>query len=122
MRNKLALILLAALPLAACQTTEVVATKPVQLTIIQPVDPQPVDLLNVHVNVVTKANVNDFIAKAAKEQGTDNPVFVVLGTKDYQALSLNIAELKRYIEQEQKIIAYYRKATAATDPAAKPAQ
>jgi hypothetical protein len=118
MLNKLSLLLLAALPLVACQTTETVVSKPVQLTIIQPVDPQPVDLLNVHVNVVTKGNVNDFIAKAAKDQGTDNPVFVVLGTKDYQALSLNIAELKRYIEQEQKIIAYYKKATATTDPAA----
>jgi len=115
MLNKLSLLILAALPLAACETTTV-ATKPVQLTIIQPVDPQPVDLLNVHVNVVTKGNVNDFIAKAAKEQGTDNPVFVVLGTKDYQALSLNIAELKRYIEQEQKIIAYYKKATDTTNP------
>ena len=104
------------LPLAACssmpQKLEVTA-KPVELNIIQPVDPQPVDMLKVQVKVITKENVEAFIKQAQKDLGTDNPVFVALSTRDYEALSLNIQELKRYIVQQQRIIAYYKKATAA---------
>jgi len=105
------------LPLVACNTTQSieVTAKPVELNIIQPVDPQPVDMLKVNVKVLTKENVDAFIKQAQKDLGTDNPVFVALSTRDYEALSLNIQELKRYILQQQKIIAYYKKATAAHD-------
>ena len=128
MRSKIKLILpLMLLPLAACNTTQTIAVtaKPVELNIIQPVDPQPVDMLKVNVKVLTKENVDAFIKQAQKDQGTDNPVFVTLSTRDYEALSLNIQELKRYIVQQQRIIAYYKKATAAhdvTNAAAPPAQ
>jgi hypothetical protein len=109
------LIPFALLPLAACQTTQPieVTAKPVELNIIQPVDPQPVDMLKVNAKVLTKENVDAFIKQAQKDLGTDNPVFVALSTRDYEALSLNIQELKRYIVQQQRIIAYYKKATAA---------
>ena len=128
MHSKIKLILpLMLLPLAACNTTQTIAVtaKPVELNIIQPVDPQPVDMLKVNVKVLTKENVDAFIKQAQKDQGTDNPVFVTLSTRDYEALSLNIQELKRYIVQQQRIIAYYKKATAAhdvTNAAAPPAQ
>ena len=128
MRSKIKLILpLMLLPLAACNTTQTIAVtaKPVELNIIQPVDPQPVDMLKVNVKVLTKENVDAFIKQAQKDQGTDNPVFVTLSTRDYEALSLNIQELKRYIVQQQRIIAYYKKATAAhdvTNAATPPAQ
>ena len=128
MRSKIKLILpLMLLPLAACNTTQTIAVtaKPVELNIIQPVDPQPVDMLKVQVKVLTKENVDAFIKQAQKDLGTDNPVFVTLSTRDYEALSLNIQELKRYIVQQQRIIAYYKKATAAhdvTNAAAPPAQ
>ena len=118
MHSKIKLILpLMLLPLAACNTTQTIAVtaKPVELNIIQPVDPQPVDMLKVQVKVLTKENVDAFIKQAQKDLGTDNPVFVTLSTRDYEALSLNIQELKRYIVQQQRIIAYYKKATAAHD-------
>jgi hypothetical protein len=111
-----------ALGLAGCQSFPQpieISSKPVQLTIIQPVDPEPVTMINVHVSVVNKNNLDAFVKKAAAEQGTENPVFVAMGTKDYEGVALNIAELKRYIVQQQQIIAYYRKATA-TEPAAQP--
>ena len=128
MHSKIKLILpLMLLPLAACNTTQTIAVtaKPVELNIIQPVDPQPVDMLKVQVKVLTKENVDAFIKQAQKDLGTDNPVFVTLSTRDYEALSLNIQELKRYIVQQQRIIAYYKKATAAhdvTNAATPPAQ
>jgi len=106
------------LPLAACQSMPTpieVTAKPVELNIIQPVDPQPVDMLKVQAKVLTKENVDAFIKQAQKDLGTDNPVFVALSTRDYEALSLNIQELKRYIVQQQRIIAYYKKATASHD-------
>jgi hypothetical protein len=116
MRSKFTYLLpLLLLPLAACNTVQPieVTAKPVELNIIQPVDPQPVDMLKVQVKVITKENVEAFIKQAQKDLGTDNPVFVALSTRDYEALSLNIQELKRYIVQQQRIIAYYKKATAA---------
>jgi hypothetical protein len=117
--NILLVLPLMLLPLVACNTTQSieVTAKPVELNIIQPVDPQPVDMLKVNVKVLTKENVDAFIKQAQKDLGTDNPVFVALSTRDYEALSLNIQELKRYILQQQKIIAYYKKATAAHDVA-----
>jgi len=37
-------------------------------------------------------------------------VFVALSMKDYENLALNIAEIKRYLEQQSEIIVYYEKA------------
>ena len=110
---------MALLPLAACNSVQPIqiTAKPVELSIIQPVDPQPVDMLKVRSRVLTKDNVEEFIKQAKADQGTDNPVFVALSTSDYEALSLNIQELKRYIVQQQRIIAYYKKATTTQQSA-----
>jgi hypothetical protein len=125
MRNRITTVLAccAFLPLAGCATTKTVevTARPVELSIIQPPNPEPVTMLNTKVRVVTASNIEEFIAEAKREQGTDNPVFVVSTTKDYEALSLNIAELKRYIKQQQQIIAYYKKATSPLAPK-KPSQ
>ena len=108
-------LLIATASITGCASTTApiqVDTKPVQLAIIQPAPPAPVSLSDVKVSVVTAATLDAFIKQARTEQGTDNPVFVVVSVKGYENLSLNIAELKRYILQQQQIIAYYRKATA----------
>jgi hypothetical protein len=36
--------------------------------------------------------------------------FVALSMKDYENLALNIAEIKRYLQQQSEIIVYYEKA------------
>ena len=36
--------------------------------------------------------------------------YIALSVKDYENLSLNFAELRRYIEQQKQIILYYEKA------------
>ncbi len=109
--------LLVTFMLASCASTKPVQidTKPVQLTVIQPPPPAPVVLSDVTISVLTADNIDEFITAARKEQGTDNPVFVVVSVQGYENLSLNIAELKRYIIQQQEIIAYYRKATTTTN-------
>jgi uncharacterized lipoprotein YajG len=112
---KIVALLVATVSITGCSSTTKtiqVDTKPVQLAIIQPAPPAPVSLSEVKVSVVTAATLDAFIKQAKAEQGTDNPVFVVVSVKGYENLSLNIAELKRYILQQQQIIAYYRQATA----------
>jgi hypothetical protein len=36
--------------------------------------------------------------------------YIAISVKDYENLSLNFAELKRYIEQQKQIIVYYEEA------------
>ena len=36
--------------------------------------------------------------------------YVVLSMKDYENLALNIADLRRFLEQQNEIIVYYEKA------------
>ena len=36
--------------------------------------------------------------------------YVALSMKDYENLALNIAELRRFLQQQDKIILYYEKA------------
>lgn len=101
--------------LAACGAAEKpleVTTAPVQLEIAQPARPRPVDLVDVKFRVVTADTLDAFIAEQSKLQENDNPVFVAINIKDYQALSLNLAELRRYINQQNSIIVYYQRATA----------
>lgn len=69
----------------------------------------PVKMNNVYFYVV---NVNDkefneFKTRFVKEN--NSTAFVAFSVKDYENLSLNVSELKRYIEQQKKIIDYYKK-------------
>ena len=38
--------------------------------------------------------------------------FVALSMKDYENLVLNVADIKRYLEQQKEIIVYYEKAVS----------
>lgn len=100
--------------LAACANTEPlnVTYTPVKLDIVQPSAPAPVIMNSVNFRVITKDNFQSFIDSQIKSQGNQNPVFIVFTTNDYKAMSLNLAELKRYIVQQQQIIVYYKHATS----------
>ena len=41
--------------------------------------------------------------------------YVVLSMKDYENLALNIADLRRFLEQQNEIIVYYEEALKAED-------
>tara|TARA_B110000977_G_scaffold199766_1_gene288138 strand:- start:809 stop:955 length:147 start_codon:yes stop_codon:yes gene_type:complete len=43
--------------------------------------------------------------------------FVALSVKDYENLALNVAELRRFINQQKEIIIYYEKAMKPDEPA-----
>ena len=59
--------------------------------------------------VVTEENFKEFKEKFQKENG-DPLVAYVISVKDYETLALNMAEIKRYIEQQKSIIVYYENA------------
>jgi|TARA_B100001939_G_scaffold195368_1_gene168115 hypothetical protein len=42
--------------------------------------------------------------------------YVVLSMKDYENLAINIADLRRYLEQQTEIIVYYENAVKADTP------
>ena len=70
--------------------------------------PKPVQLIDTKVYVVTKDNLDDFIKEFSELHG--EVAFVALSMRDYENLALNIAELRRYINQQTEIIVYYEEA------------
>ena len=72
--------------------------------------PQPIRLnSNMKWWVVTEDNFAEFKEKFQKENG-DPLVAYVLSVRDYETLAINMAEIKRYIEQQKQIIIYYEEA------------
>ena len=65
---------------------------------------------NIKFYVVTSENFEDFKKRYEKDNGAF--LFYALSVRDYETLALNMAEIKRYIEQQKQIIIYYEKAVA----------
>ena len=72
--------------------------------------PRELDLNDITWVVVTDQNFNDFKKRYTKQNG--NFLFYAMSVRDYETLALNMAEIKRYIEQQKQIIIYYEKAVA----------
>lgn len=70
--------------------------------------PKPVQLTDVKVYVVTKDNLDDFLKEFEEIHG--DIAYVALSMRDYENLALNIAELRRYLNQQNQVIIYYEKA------------
>ena len=75
--------------------------------------PKAVQLTDTRVFVVTKDNYDEFVKEFTEVYG--ELAFVALSMKDYENLALNIAEIKRYLEQQTEIIVYYEKAVTEED-------
>ena len=84
------------------QTVEVERNIPIQNR------PRQLNLSNITWYVVTEENFEEFKKRYEKENGMF--LFYVISIRDYETLSLNMAEIKRYIEQQKQIIIYYEKA------------
>ena len=72
--------------------------------------PKPMSMNDIYFYVVTEENFEEFKAKFVKENG--DLVGYVLSVRDYETLALNMADIKRYIQQQKEIIIYYEKAVA----------
>ena len=71
--------------------------------------PRQLNLADIHWYVVTEENFAEFKKKFLKENG-DPLVAYVISVKDYETLAIDMAEIKRYIDQQKQIIIYYEKA------------
>ena len=117
-----------------------IITKPVELDIVQPVLPRPLNLKEPRWYVVSDAKIIEaclkdpetkepncklgredkypegytyldrFIDDIKKQHGGDI-VFVAMSIEDYELMSYNTQELKRYINQLGEVIVYYRNVT-----------
>ncbi len=83
-------------------------TKIEKVTIPTVARPKPVQLNDVRVYVVNEEIYEEFVKEFTAENG--ELAFVALSMKDYENLALNIAELRRYINQQKNIIVYYEDA------------
>lgn len=70
--------------------------------------PKPLQLNDTRVFVVTEENFDEFVKEFREIYG--DVAFVALSMKDYENLAINIADLRRYINQQGEIIVYYEKA------------
>ena len=85
----------------------------VQTKLVKPVieikeRPKGVKMLPVKFYVVTEKNYEEFKERFKKENGEF--VFYAMSVPSYENLALDMAELRRYIEQQKEIIIYYEKA------------
>ena len=91
------------------QTVEVEKQIPLQL------QPKPLQFNDSYWHVVTEENFDEFIEKFKKEHG-EAWVFYAVSVRSYESMALNLAELKRYIEQQKQIIVYYEEAIKPKQP------
>ena len=111
---KKCLVLAACFGVIGCASPLSIISKPAPLIIDHPARPAPIVLNDVTWSVVTNSNLSAFVANAQKAQGTTDPTFIVLSPDDYNAILANLADIKRYVQQQQTIIAYYEKATSTS--------
>tara|TARA_B100000780_G_scaffold262080_1_gene214940 strand:- start:913 stop:1257 length:345 start_codon:yes stop_codon:yes gene_type:complete len=75
--------------------------------------PRPVKMNNVHFYVVTEDTFDQFKERFIKENG--DFLFYALSVRDYETIAYNMAELKRFIDQQKQVIVYYEKAVTKTE-------
>ena len=101
-----------------------IITKPVKINITQPTLPRPVDLKEPRWYVVSDKKIagedqtylDKFLEDIKKKHGGDI-VFIAMSIADYELMSYNTQELKRYINQLGEVIVYYRNVTINDEPA-----
>lgn len=67
--------------------------------------PKPLTLHRVKFYAVSPENLDEFLEEYEKENG--DVVFFAISVPDYENLSMNVAELKRFINQQKSLIVYY---------------
>lgn len=86
-----------------------ITTKALERQIAQPVMPREIDLKEPYWYVVSDKNIDEFLARVEKEHG--QIVFFAMSVPDYELMSYNMQELKRYINELKQVVVYYRKVT-----------
>ena len=86
----------------------VTVTKTEKISVPTVPRPKQVQLNDIKIYVVAESNYDEFVEEFTAKNGAD--AYIAISIKDYENLSLNFAELRRYIEQQKEIILYYEEA------------
>lgn len=123
--SKKRLLLLATLPwlLTAClgrppEPSVVVETKYQEQNIPIQERPKAVDFPPVDWFVITEENLDEKLAEINTKTG--NVVLFTITPKGYENLAIGIADLRRYLKDQQAIIAYYEEALEEPEPETTP--
>jgi hypothetical protein len=98
MVQKIFLIVLLTFLLSNCSKTVKsinILSKPLEVSIVQPATPSPLRLTNIQWKVLN----------------IDDTIYYGMRVKDYELLSANMLELKRYIAAQQNNLKYYIEVT-----------
>ena len=111
-------VLTALLTIAACSRTpekEIVTVPTVVETVEIPAPviqiaprPNPIEMKDANIVVVTEANLQQVIEEIKQTQGEF--VLYAMNADSFQALALNFEQIKRFIEEQNQVILYYEKA------------
>ena len=114
MTLSLLLVLTATVLLSSCSSIRpepkiITVTEIVERQIPTVPSPKTVQLNDISIYVVSpEENFEEFKKEFEAKNGADS--YIAISVKDYENLSKNIAELRRYIEQQKQIILYYESA------------
>ena len=86
-----------------------IQAKPLDRTIVQPVMPRELDLKEPKWFAVTDKNIETFLIDIKEQEG--EVIFLAMSVPDYEVMSYNMQELKRYITEMKDVVVYYRKVT-----------
>ena len=112
--GKISSLLLVILLLSSCSSfradPEIKVVTKIEKTVVPIVPmPKPVQMNEIRIYVVSPdENFEEFKKEFEAKNGGD--AYVAISIKDYENLSKNFAELRRYIEQQKAIIVYYENA------------
>ena len=115
----LSLLLATALLISGCvgfkpEKEIVTVTKLVERTIPTVPHPKPVQMNEIKIYVVSPSeNFEEFKKEFEAKNGADS--YIAISVKDYENLSKNFAELRRYIDQQKQIILYYEEAVKPSE-------
>ena len=118
-KTKLLLLLMTPILLAGClgrppEPTVVVATEYQEQNIPLQERPKAVDFPPVDWFVITEENLEEKLAEINTKTG--NVVLFTITPKGYENLAIGIADLRRYVKDQQAIIAYYEEALTPDEP------
>lgn len=110
--KKIALVALLPLALSACNSVQPASTVAPQLEVAAP-STQPITTLPVEWKVLNKQELKSLVAQLDKKDDPNYSVFV-LTPQGFQNLALNMNEMKRYIQEQQEVIKFYKKVNTRT--------
>jgi len=84
-----------------------IRTVEVQIPIVHPTMPRAIDLKDPQWYVVSDENLDTFLDEI-RDMNNGGVVFVAMSVGDYELMSYNMQEIRRYVNQLKEVVVYYR--------------